>query len=185
MVGNVIHTMENPANNLIKFLFEWLEAVSQAIVFVVFALAFIFRIVNIDGWSMLHTLRDQDKVFVCKFSYIPKRNDVVVIAKGPHLNVPIIKRVIAVEGDSLEVDYATGNVIVNGEVLDEPYIAERMVRKPKAEIPKIIPQDHVFVMGDDRNYSTDSNDFGAISVKYVIGKASYIIFPFYRIGRIR
>jgi signal peptidase I len=182
---NENNLMAVSASDFIKVCFDWLESIAQAMVVVIFALAFVFRIVSIDGNSMLNTLNDKDKAFVYKFNYVPHNSDVVVIARGPHINVPIIKRVIAVEGDTLDVNYSDGTVAVNGKVLDEPYIAEHMHRRAQAEVPKVIPKGTIFVMGDNRNYSTDSNDFGVVDVKYVIGKAVYIIFPFYRIGSIK
>lgn len=162
--------------------YEWLHTLIFALVAVVLLLTFVFRLINVDGQSMMDTLYDSDKVIVTNFAYTPQNGDVVVISHGQNLNKPIIKRVIATEGQSLQIDFTTGEVAVDGVIIDEPYIKDLTTKKGDAEIPEIIPEGMVFVMGDNRNHSTDSRftDVGLINVKDVIGKGQFVLYPFDR-----
>ncbi|MDY2856686.1 MAG: signal peptidase I, partial [Oscillospiraceae bacterium] len=92
-------------------------------------------------------------------------------------------RVIATEGESLSIDFKTGTVTVNNVVIDEPYIKDLTTKQGDAEIPSVIPKGMVFVMGDNRNHSTDSRftAVGLIDEKDIIGAAPFVIFPFDRI----
>lgn len=166
--------------------FELLHAVIVAIIVVVFLLNFVFRLVDVDGESMMDTLHDNDKVFVTNALYTPADGDIVVISHGQEYEKPIIKRVIATEGQTLKIDFEKGQVIVDGVILDEPYIKETTETKGNTEIPTVIPEGKVFVMGDNRNHSLDSryHEVGLIDEKDIIGKAQFILFPFNRFGSI-
>lgn len=174
---------ENEASEFVLNCFEWLEAIAQSIIPVVFLLAFVFRIVNVDGDSMLNTLHDRDKIFVKQWYYEPTDGDIVIIGKGHDLNKPLVKRVIATEGQTLAIDFNDGTVTVDGELLHEPYIKEKMWLREDGEIPSVIPKGYCFVMGDNRNNSMDSRSraVGLIDNNDVKGKVSFIIFPFNRI----
>lgn len=164
--------------------FEWLQAIVTAVVIVVLLLTFVFRLVDVDGESMTNTLHNSDKVFVTSLLYEPKDSDIVVISHGQEYNKPIIKRVIATEGQSVRIDYEKRQVIVDGVIIDEPYIKEPMVFKAvfSNPIPDVIPEGMVFVMGDNRNDSLDSRSqqVGLINKDDIIGKAQAIVFPFDR-----
>lgn len=164
--------------------FELLHAVIVAIIVVVFLLNFVFRLVDVDGESMMDTLHDNDKVFVTNALYTPADGDIVVISHGQEYEKPIIKRVIATEGQTLKIDFEKGHIIVDGVILDEPYIKETTETKGNTEIPEIIPEGKVFVMGDNRNHSLDSryHEVGLIDEKDIIGKAQFVLFPFNRFG---
>ncbi|MEE0264541.1 MAG: signal peptidase I [Acutalibacteraceae bacterium] len=163
--------------------YDMLHTIILPITVVFLLLTFVFRLVNVDGQSMMDTLFDKDKVIVTNFLYTPKSGDVVVISHGQQLYEPIIKRVIATEGQSLSIDFAKGTVAVDGVILDEPYIKESPFKQYDAEIPEVIPEGMVFVMGDNRNHSTDSRStrVGLINEDDVIGKAQFILYPFNRI----
>ncbi len=175
---------ENSATNFSKFCFEWLENLVQVMVVFVFLMTFIFRVVTVDGQSMENTLFNQDRLIILRWHYVPKNGDIVVIKQGEMLDKPIVKRVIATEGQKLDIDFDAGTVTVDGVTLNESYIKERMYVRGNAKIPSVIPQGYSFVMGDNRNHSADSrfNEIGLIPHKNIVGRASFRIFPFNRIG---
>lgn len=164
--------------------FEWLQAIISALVIVVLLLTFVFRLVDVDGLSMYETLHDHDKVFVTSLLYEPHDGDIVVISHGQEYNKPIIKRVIATAGQTIKIDYDKGHVIVDGVIIDEPYIREAMEYKEVFDnpIPDVVPEGMVFVMGDNRNNSLDSRSqrVGLINKDDIIGKAQAVVFPFDR-----
>lgn len=186
-INRIYESDDRPTTRFSTSCFEWLESISQAIIIVVISLSFIFRIVNISGWSMLNTLRDGDKVVVLKWNYVPKNGDVVVITRGQFLNEPLVKRVIATENQSFGIDFETGKVTVDGKVLNETYIREPMWLQGDGDIPSVIPKGYSFVMGDNRNHSMDSRfkDIGIIPNDNIVGKVVVILFPFDRFGMIK
>lgn len=167
--------------------FEWTNALVTALIIVLLLLTFVFRQVTVNGTSMTNTLKNGDRLIVSNFMYTPKNNDIVVISHGNNYSEPIIKRVIATEGQSLSINYDTGDVIVDNVLLDEPYIkgVTRQLRNP-IDIPAVIPEGYVFVMGDNREGSLDSRstEIGLIPVENIIGKAEFRIYPFNSIGNI-
>jgi signal peptidase I len=136
--------------------------------------------------SMLNTLRDGDKVVVLKWNYVPHNGDVVVITKGQFLDEPLVKRVVATENQTFNINFETGEVTVDGRVLDETYIREPMWLRGDSDIPGVIPAGHSFVMGDNRNHSMDSRfkGVGIIPNENIVGKAAVILFPFDRLKMI-
>lgn len=180
---NINHTQN------IKFFsicFDWIESTVQAIIIVVFLMSFVFRTVNISGDSMRNTLHNNDKVIIKLWNYTPKNGDIVVIKRGNKLNSPLIKRIIAIEGQKLNIDFNQGTVSVDGRKINESYTKERMWLRGDINIPDVIPKGYCFVMGDNRNNSTDSRfeEVGLIPYSNIVGKATYIIFPLDRIGSI-
>lgn len=169
-----------------KSCFEWVEAIITSIVIVVLLFTFLFRVVNVIGHSMEDTIHSDDKVLLTNLFYEPENGDVVVISRAQHFGEPIIKRVIATEGQSLKIDFNTGDVYVDGVLLDEPYIKTPTTDNEGGEIPEVVPDGYVFVMGDNRGDSMDSRSeqIGLIDKRNIIGKAQYIVFPFNRIGGI-
>ena len=104
--------------------FEWYEALISAALVLVLVFSFFFRIIQVDGASMVPTLQNGDKLIVWGAGYEPQRGDVVIVDSYTAYGKPLVKRVIAKGGDTISIDYASGTVTVNGEVLDEDYIAE-------------------------------------------------------------
>lgn len=166
--------------------FEWAEALITSIIVVVIIFTFFFRIVNVSGHSMMNTIHDNDKVILSSLFYKPQPGDIVVITRAAHMEEPIIKRVIAVGGQSLKIDTNTGEVFVDGVLLDEPYIYNGIptTQQIEIDIPSVIPEGFVFVMGDNRANSTDSRfqKVGLVDERNILGKAQCIVFPFDRIG---
>lgn len=112
------------------------EAVVTSIVVVVLLFTFLFRVVNVNGQSMEDTIHNEDKVLLTNLFYEPENGDVVVISRAQHFEEPIIKRVIATEGQTLKIDFNTGDVYVDGVLLDEPYIKTPTTDNEGGEIPK-------------------------------------------------
>ena len=137
--------------------------------------------VHVLGTSMYGTLHDQDLLVASKISYklhAPQRGDIIIF-KPPNDDArDFIKRVIAVPGDRLRID--KGTVYINGEVLKEPYLPERWTLNntwPPDGREVIVPPDHYFVLGDNRNHSSDSRTFGYIDINEILGKAEVRIWP--------
>lgn len=160
--------------------FEWLKPVICAVCFAVLLIIFVCRMVNVDGPSMMDTLQSEDKVIVTNFLYHPVPGDIVAISHAANFEKPLIKRIIAVEGQTIEINEETGDVIVDGVLLDEPYIKDRTIGGVNWDFPSVVPKGKVFVMGDNRLISKDSrdSDIGLISVTDLIGKAQVVVFPF-------
>ena len=171
-------------NKTAVFLFDFVKTIISVFSVMIIIFTFFVREISIEGDSMRDILHDKDKVVITDIFYTPKNNDIVVI-DTPYLKEKrIIKRVIATEGQTLSINYDTGEVCVDGIILDEEYIFSETDRPSREyEIPYIIPQDYIFVMGDNRSVSLDSRDstIGLVPVKDVIGKAQFIFFPFDRL----
>ena len=142
---------------------------------------FVARFVVVSGTSMENTLYNGDVVLVWQLGYTPKQNDIVVLTQKTFQEDSIIKRVIALEGQTVDIDYNAGTVYVDGEALEEDYIKERMRVPSYGEgINHVtVPEGCCFVMGDNRNQSADSRypDIGIIDNRCVIGRSMFVLFP--------
>lgn len=143
---------------------------------------FVVRITVVSGPSMEDTLHNGDSMLVWSLGYRPRQGDVVILTQASFQEDSIVKRVIATEGQRVDIDYGTSTVYVDGEALNEPYIKEWMYypRFGEGNNHITVPQGHLFVMGDNRNNSSDSRhpDIGLIDCRAVIGKAVMVVFPF-------
>lgn len=183
MKSNTIKFKLN-TNKPTNYVFDMLKTIIY--VFTVIAIIFIFfiREVNVSGKSMMNTLHDSDRVILTNFMYEPQPGDIVAINTENLKDKRIIKRVIATEGQTISIDYDKGVVTVDGVILDEDYVSSfTMKSNNEFEIPYVIPEGKIFVMGDNRYISLDSRDadLGLVSVENVIGKAQFIFYPFDRI----
>ena len=138
---------------------------------------------------MLNTLHDGDLLLLRSIGYTPQTGDVVVLNKTTDETVTllggdaIVKRVIATEGQTVFIDYNTSTVYIDDKPLDEPYLWEAMDFRSgpySGQTPFVVPDGSIFVMGDNRNGSTDSRHelLGTVDTNYVLGKAVCILFPF-------
>lgn len=171
-----------------RWCFEMVNGIFVALIMVVFLLTFVVRQVSVSGDSMNNTLQSGDRLFISSFMVNPSAGDIVIVSHGNEYSEPLIKRVIATEGQSLKINYDTGEVSVNGTVIDEPYIFGHTIELEDSplEIPDVIPEGYVFVMGDNRENSLDSRStiIGLIPISNIIGKAEIRIFPFSKFGTV-
>lgn len=170
-------------------LFSWLQALSTALVILILLFTFVGRILSVDGDSMLPTLHNGDMLLLRSIGYTPEQGDIVVLTKdfAGYTDQPIVKRVIAVGGQTVRIDYEESKVYVDGVALDEPYINESIMIRPGGSLTieeLTVPEGSVFVMGDNRNHSSDSRHYelGAIDNRYILGEAVMILLPFSDIG---
>ncbi len=218
-------------------LYFWLQALVMALIALILVFTFLGRVVGVDGDSMVPTLHDGDMILLQSAGYTPRQNDVIVLTKpfGPFrgpivkrviavggqtveidyaagtvlvdglpprqndvivltkpfgpFRGPIVKRVIAVGGQTVEIDYAAGTVLVDGLPLEEPYLNEVMCAPsdPHETISSAtVPEGCLFVMGDNRNHSSDSRDerLGVVDARYVLGRATAVLLPLSHAGAI-
>ena len=163
-------------------LYEWVQSLVGSVLVVVAIFTFVIRMMGVDGHSMLNTLQHGDRLLAVNsmLYHDYKYGDIVILRKnGVFDDDPIVKRVIAVEGQTVDIDFAEGIVYVDGEALEEDYIREPTYTAEGTEFPLTVPEGSIFVMGDNRNGSSDSRDFrlGTVDTRYVIGKAAFLIFP--------
>ena len=175
-------------NSIIKSVYDWIETFLLALGFVILIFTFAIKLVTVSGSSMERTLHNYDRLIISDLFYTPKAGDIVVVDVTHYVadpkNSPYIKRVIATQGQVVDIDPLTWTVYVDGKALDEPYVFDNgrlpfmstgttgMVR-----FPYTVPEGHVFVMGDNRNGSSDSRDFGSVHQNYLLGKVLIRIAP--------
>ena len=174
-------TEEKKSFNIFKEIFEWVQSIAVALVLALIINQFLFAMVQVEGSSMLPTLETKERLVITKLFYKPKAKDIVVV-ESDDLQKYIIKRVIAVPGDVVDYDAQNFRITINGEAIDEPYILEEAYGGGAVNYPVTVPEDHVFVMGDNRNNSNDSRNLGMISYDDVVGRAALRITPFSKFG---
>ena len=159
-------------------LYDWLQCIVSAVLCGILVFIFVGRITGIDGDSMLNTLHDNDIVVMSNLMYTPKYGDIVIIETDV-FNKPLVKRVIATEGQTIDIDFTTGDVMIDGKIIMEDYIRQPTRRQLDFVGPVTVPAGSVFVMGDNRNESDDSRDadIGMIDTRNVLGKVLFLIIP--------
>lgn len=179
---------ENTKKKKVKEVLEYAESLTVVFAVMLLIFTFIARPATVDGESMLPTLRNGERLVISNLFYEPAPGDIVVLCgeadreEGRNL----IKRIIAVGGQTIDIDFETGEVTVDGEVLDEPYILERTHLDEGTEFPLTVPEGEVFVMGDNRNASRDSRSLsvGTVKEEYIVGRVLFRFFPFDRFGTV-
>ena len=159
--------------------YDWIQCIIAALIFCVLLFVFVARMVNVVGSSMYPTLEENDKMIISNLFFAPKQGDIVVLRKESFMDEPIVKRVIATENQIVNIDFDAGIVYVDGEALNEPYINQPTTDREDFDGPITVPEGCVFVMGDNRNMSTDSRktEIGMVDTRLILGKAYMVIYP--------
>ncbi len=164
-----------------------LRDVAISVALAVILIVFIYQPVKVEGTSMMPGLTDQERIFVNKYEYKlgPNnihRGDLVVFHYPKDPRESYIKRVIGTPGDSVQI--IDGNVYVNRQKLDEPYVLDAFRDRDSMSL-RVVPPDDYFVLGDHRNSSSDSRSWGFVPRNDIYGKAVMVYWPFQKIGRVR
>lgn len=168
-------------------IYEWMQSLVSALLICVLVFAFLVRIIGIIGSSMEPTFSDKDSVVISNLFYTPKQGDVVVLRKLSFQEEPIIKRVIALAGQTVNIDFEKGIVYVDDKPLTEPYIKELTLTPLNFDGKITVPENCVFVMGDNRNNSLDSRSsmIGCVDERYIMGKVLVRLLPIDKFGVIK
>lgn len=175
----------------VKTLYEWLEEIVIALTLVILVFTFLFRVVTVTGESMLPNFVEGQKLIVTNLGHSIEQGTVIVATNV--LSEPIIKRVIATEGQTVDIDYETGVVYVDGEAVDETQfgLENGITTRPYSTLeamvfPQTVPEGCVFVLGDNRAVSKDSRytEVGMVDVRHILGEAVFTLYPFDRFGTI-
>jgi len=167
-------------DKLFKELYDWTESAVMAVIVVVLLFTFVGRTSVVSGSSMDKTLASGDMLLISRWGYSGEPGDIVVATKPYSHNEPIIKRIIATGGQTVDIDFEEGIVYVNGEALEEDYTNTPTNRRYDMEFPLTVPEGYVFLLGDNRNGSYDSRaeEIGLVDERYIMGKAYFRIYPF-------
>ena len=176
------------AKKVAREIYDWAEIFVVTMTTILLIFTFFIRIAFVDGPSMNNTLHDKETLAVSNFLYTPKQNDIVVF-ESPDSGIMggIVKRVIATEGQTVDIDFENWTVTVDGVTLDETYVnfEEGLpMRQYDVEFPVTVPEGCVFVMGDNRNHSNDSrgSEIGFVDTRFIFGHVLFRITPLSKFG---
>ena len=166
-----------------KGILEWYDALAVAVAVIALIFTFVIRIVQVDGSSMNPSLFDGERILIATFLQ-PDYGDVVIIDSYIPYGKPLVKRVIGMAGDTIDIDFQTGIVYRNGQAMSEPYTAEPTWTYECLNFPLTVPEGCLFIMGDNRNNSKDSRDaeIGCVDTRDVLGVAIWRLLPFGKMG---
>lgn len=193
---NIIPDKAPEKPSFIREVYDWGESICITLAIVLFIFSFCFKTVEVYGPSMENTLTGRDlynisgtvgdKLLISNLFYTPKYGDIVVIYSESEQE-EIIKRVIATENQEVMIDFLTGEVSVDGVVLDEPYIKNPTVTKGNVDFPITVPEGCVFVLGDNRGVSLDSrySAIGMVNTDDIEGRVICRIYPFEQFGAVK
>ena len=196
-----LEDVEDEERSILGDLLDLAESVLCSVFLVFLVFTFLFRIATVEGASMYPTLIHGDRLVVSELGYTPCRGDVVIInarnsyqpdasgnvVESEGLNKLIVKRIIATGGQSVDIDFDTGIVMVDGQALNESYISTLTTRDEGGmQFPVTVPEGYVFVLGDNRGISKDSRhpSVGFIPESDIMGKVLLRVFPLGEFGKI-
>ncbi len=161
-------------------IYDLVSVVVTALVVIFLVFTFVTRVLVVSGDSMLPTLQNGNSVAISSIEHKFEYGDIVIITQPNALHKTLIKRVVAVGGQKVDIDTDTGKVYVDDKPLDESYTLEPTYEKGDMKYPVYVPEGYVFAMGDNRNHSTDSRMkiVGLIDERYIMGKVYFRVSPF-------
>lgn len=160
-------------------IYDWIQCFITALVGGILIFTFIGRIIRVDGNSMFSTLHNDDMVLTSNLFYTPKAGDIVVLQTNSYGSSPLVKRIIATEGQTVDINFDEGIVYVDGVALYEPYTNTLTNLREDFTGAVTVPKGCIFVMGDNRNSSLDSRNaaVGMVDKRCIIGKVYIILLP--------
>ncbi|HIT31730.1 MAG TPA: signal peptidase I [Candidatus Enterenecus stercoripullorum] len=177
---------QNEPQSVGREMYQNVRTLVTVLAVLILLFTFVLRIIVVSGPSMENTLHNGDAMLVWSLGYTPRQGDIVVLTKRAYQEDSIVKRVIATGGQSVDIDYDTGTVYVDGVALEEDYIKERMQIPSYGDVVNhiTVPEGCIFVMGDNRNQSADSRypEIGIVDERCVIGRVVMVLFPFSNFG---
>lgn len=161
--------------------YEWTRSLVSAVLIITLVFTFAVRMMGVSGPSMIPTLQDGDRLIVINSTICGDYHagDIVIARKESFDHKPIVKRVIAVPGQTVDIDFDLGRVYVDGVEQEEDYINDLTYLEEGTPLPVTLGENEYFLMGDNRNHSNDSRDYrlGPIDERLLIGKAVFVLFP--------
>ena len=202
MVGESMGDESERKDKRREGIYDWIEVFPAAVTIVVIMLSFIMRIATVRGHSMDNTLSDGQVLIMSDMFYTPKQGDIIVVQQnGGYFESPLVKRVIATGGQKLHIDFTNWEVTVDGKLIDEEYVKRGIpgVSMDKEEYYSVyssyfdetgnitIPEGYLFVMGDNRNESSDSRSIyvGLVRENEVLGKVVFSLLPLSKLGVVK
>lgn len=166
--------------------YDWLQCIVVALVAALLLFIFVGKSIDVLGHSMDPTLAEGDRIIISKLFYTPKQGDIVVLHKESFEEMPVVKRIVAVEGQTIDIDFDEGLVYVDGEALIEPYVNSPTYEQLDFIGPKTVPEGCVFVLGDNRNRSKDSRhaDLDMVDTRYILGRLIFRMLPISEFGAV-
>lgn len=192
---------EDVERSILGDLLDLIESILCSVFLVFLVFTFLFRIATVEGASMVPALVNGDRLIISELGYTPQQGDVVIInarksyqldsaqqvVESEGLNKLIVKRIIALGGQKVDIDFNTGTVTVDDQVLQEGYINTLTTRDEGGmQFPVVVPEGYVFVLGDNRDISKDSRhpNVGFVPESEIMGKALLRVFPLDKFGKV-
>ena len=172
-------SISNIKARIVQFVYDTASIIFTAVIIIMVAFTFFFRIAGVVGPSMIPTLQDGDKLVVSAYVKNPEQGNIIIITQPNSFHEPIVKRIIALPGQVVDIDFLKGIVFVDGVLLQETYVNGNTTDKFDIDFPLTVPEGKVFVMGDNRHHSTDSrsSQIGFVDEDYILGKVIGRVYP--------